>query len=449
MRRLEQNMRIGRAVGIGWGTTLGILTMLMLCPMQRLTANAEVVSESETRQTSTEARVIVKPSLAIALDMADNIQVTPKSTGTFGNVVTNLQVSTNSKNGFTVFANTVDGTSLTSTATTDEIKSLEMARTMSEFEADSWGIYVGADVPTEESLYQPVKSEPETIMAAETSTASQSVKVAFGTNVTPNLDAGVYTNQVIISVVANPVTVTLGEIENMQDVTPEICTNSELEKSYTLKDVRDDTEYRVARLKDGKCWMQQDLALTLGSKGVGILTPADSDVVSNWIPKDTNLELTSNEDINGLESWKLETEIGTRWYYQFNTLTAGSGQNVTGVGEDRRAASSICPAGWRLPFGTSDYANLGNKYGVTNTPQGIAILMTEPLNFAMAGDVWAGKLEYDGERGSYATGYRVTYESGNSYTNGLTFRAGDTPYLNYDTGSMRLFMGYTVRCVAK
>ena len=64
----------------------------------------------------------------------------------------------------------------------------------------------------------------------------------------------------------------------MQDMTPTICKSidTDKEKGMQLIDVRDDKVYWVAKLKDGNCWMTQNLDLDLSSTVA--LTSETSDI---------------------------------------------------------------------------------------------------------------------------------------------------------------------------
>lgn len=58
------------------------------------------------------------------------------------------------------------------------------------------------------------------------------------------------------------------------------CDNLQLEHTITLTDIRDNNTYTVAKLKDGKCWMTQNLRI--GGSTTMELTPEDTDIGQNY-----------------------------------------------------------------------------------------------------------------------------------------------------------------------
>ena len=74
----------------------------------------------------------------------------------------------------------------------------------------------------------------------------------------------------------------------MQDMTSSICNVvSEVHSTIRLQDVRDDQIYTVAKLKDGKCWMTENLHLTGGTE----ITNELSDVPEGYtLPTDNGFQ---------------------------------------------------------------------------------------------------------------------------------------------------------------
>ena len=164
---------------------------------------------------------------------------------------------------------------------------------------------------------------------------------------------------------------TIGSIEYMQDMTPEHCANSTEHQTATLKDKRDNNTYTVAKLKDGKCWMTQNLRLKLDTSTP--LKPTDSDVTQNWTPNhstETTLTGLWDQDPEGdktVRSYYDSTKSEYGVYYTHTAATAGTIANMNNDGDE--ATGSICPKGWRLPkTGTAsdspnnDFYNLSKEY---------------------------------------------------------------------------------------
>ena len=101
--------------------------------------------------------------------------------------------------------------------------------------------------------------------------------------------SGEYTNVINFTAVSNTIPTTMldafiasgAKMHNgyftMQDMTSEICKSIDVEESeLQLIDIRDDKVYWVAKLKDGNCWMTQNLDLDLSSTVA--LTSETSDI---------------------------------------------------------------------------------------------------------------------------------------------------------------------------
>ena len=92
-----------------------------------------------------------------------------------------------------------------------------------------------------------------------------------------------------------------------------------------LTDTRDGNTYYVAKLKDGKCWMSQNLRL--GGSSPITLTSATSDVSSNYVlPKSG----TSGNNENG-DYVYADSKWGGYYFWHMatggNTLSSGNAPN--------------------------------------------------------------------------------------------------------------------------
>ena len=283
LNKITKRKSLGLASCFG---VLGLLTVMLLCPMA---GNAS--AEGEVTETgTTKARVMLKPVISVSLGARVDVDVVPKSTGSFGVNSMDLTVATNNSSGFAVLLNGVGGTTLEATSSTNSsvINSIGANTDQSGFAANTWGAYVGETAPTASTEYRPVTAAASQMTSTPNANASTTYKLAFGTMVNTEIPAGTYQRQVLVSVVANPLEVdSLSNLTYMQDMTPEICEHSAEDETTQLIDNRDGNIYWVAKLKDGRCWMTQNLALTFGDRNanqtfVNKLTPADSDVSANW-----------------------------------------------------------------------------------------------------------------------------------------------------------------------
>ena len=204
----------------------------------------------------------------------------------------------------------------------------------------------------------------------------------------------------------------IGDIENMQDISPAIVANTNNESSTTLKDTRDNQEYTVAKLKDGKVWMTQNLRLGTNSSSI-TLTPMDSNITtSSWtlnnkvsaggvMPltscavgscEDRHTSVTHYYDSNAYYCTPVSGDSNqyVGCYYNWYSATAGSGtSSVTPVGTSvgyKDVNVSICPKGWYLPTGggaplsgsTSDRPNSDFNVLYNNYPSAADMLVSNP-----------------------------------------------------------------------
>lgn len=138
----------------------------------------------------------------------------------------------------------------------------------------------------------------------------------------------------------------------LQEMDSETCygLNASPMFRFTLKDKRDENEYRMMKSlrSDGLCWMYDGLRLRL--KNGQKLTSDLSAVWKDWDPGHNTGDGTNLQWNNGggfvARSEKPETEqfANSGVYYNFNAATAGSEATMGNAKE-----ASICPKGWRLP----------------------------------------------------------------------------------------------------
>ena len=281
-------------------------------------------------------------------------------------------------------------------------------------------------------------------------------------------------------------------IKTMQEMTPQICADAQENDTTMLEDARDGKMYWVAKLKDGNCWMTQNLELDLSTSTP--LTSELSDVTSSWTPTnstytsaqsgstsysvvqswnlgkyvwktpdstsycqpDTNLSESSCASYwQDVSSWTPMTEYRTDgvvidgntydahykagYYYSWNAATANSTGSNSGT-----ATQSICPKGFELPpnSGNGSYNTLLSQYGLTSsTTSGNNSITRAPLFFVRSGYVDPTYyLSLAGYSGNYWSS--VAYSSSGAYY--LTFHSS---FVNPSDYSSR-YSGLSVRCVA-
>ena len=255
------------------------------------------------------------------------------------------------------------------------------------------------EVPDDYTLVAKRKSGTDIGASAE----GASFKTTYQAYISPTQSAGTYTGQVkytmvhphnatapvkpisIETAMANANKQKLNGYYKMQDVDNTLCSTVnvlEADSMAELIDTRDNQVYKVAKLKDGKCWMVENLNIAGGTA----LSSTDTDFDANytlpttngWTVTDGKLILPAsavkNENDNNLtDSTQFSTDnyayvfnSGNKEncgasdqntpcysYYSWDTATLGSGRNISTDNTD--ASYSICPKNWRLP--TSRYTN--------------------------------------------------------------------------------------------
>ena len=195
---------------------------------------------------------------------------------------------------------------------------------------------------------------------------------------------------------------TLDDATTMQDLASnDYCTGTTIGDTATLTDSRDGTTYTVGKLADGKCWMLDNLALDLTSSTVlnsmnntntnasdttlgylkGTSTGTTSDqyataAVSNWTSSysySAPLVNMTSKDVIPTDATSTAGGYKIGGYYNYCAASAGSycyGNGTSYGTPSGNATESICPAGWRMPTGSTsgEYSALANAiYGSTSS----------------------------------------------------------------------------------
>ena len=417
--------------------------------------------------------------------------------------------STNDSAGYSLYLYSTNGNnSLKSTnpATTSSITATDATVVLGSLENNTWGYNLGTTAPTTTTTYTAVPTDNSTpIQTKDTSTtnsANDTYTLTFGAKVDTNLPSGTYSNTLTIAVVAEPKAIAdITGLTYMQDMTPEVCAETEVGTTTRLTDKRDNKQYWVTKLADNNCWMTQNLDLDIPASG---LTNTDSDINnasgvwdanSQYPPLATERPGVISEANSSLQafSWDLgmyiksdpsayndcdrvkslsvsrctsagwtdvssmtpmsdsntDVIISDNTYnahylignlYQWNAATAGTGGTVI----NSNAPDSICPKGWQLPASSysGSYQALIGAYNIGyNTASSITITQA-PLYFIPSGHINSGSLSSAGSRGNYWSSTADTSAS-SAYT--LNFYLGAVTASN----TSYRYVGSSVRCIAR
>ena len=482
-----------RAVAAGASLALVLLAGALLFPAIPDAAQAE--------EAGTKATLVVHPMLSVELQSAVNFDVMPTQDGAFSSSAATLSVSTNNETGYSLYLSTANGESTLASlnpSATDTIGAVTGTVSEDGFGDNTWGYNLSEGTPSGSLTYQavPGDSTVQQGFGSEGPIASDIYTLTFGTKVNTSLPSGTYSNQVVVSVVANPGYVVdyFNGISTMQEMTTEVCQTAAANETARLRDTRDGKLYWVAKLADGK----QNLDLDLSTDTA--LTPDDSDVSASWTPAmSTQTTLSSGEFTSGTDGYNgvrsfdpgmyvnnnptAWTSCNSYWsggscsnwtevssmtamteertdgtmidgntydahylagnYYQWNAATAGTGEQATSY--NTNATDSICPKGWKLP--TSNNSNSGSfggltsAYSISNNSTGATALTKSPLYFIPAGYVYSGSLVSAGNSGDYWSSTAFSSD----YAYNLYFKSGRVNPSNFNGRHG----GQPVRCLAR
>lgn len=255
---------IGRSLPYVAISSLLVLTLVLFFPVSFKSASAEEI----TRLASTTVSTYIHSAVSVALNNRVDVEITPRSTGSFKAETTNVTVATNNVTGYAIYLKTAsDNAALVNQNIPDaKITPLLAPATANDFADNTWGYNFSQTDLSPTSEFQAVPTSESLLTKTDSSSNQETYNLSFGTRVNLNLPAGEYTNSVTLSVVANPMQVTsLTQLTYMQDMTSDICQLSPDGATKQLIDNRDGRSYWVAKMKDGNCWMNQDLKLTFNS----------------------------------------------------------------------------------------------------------------------------------------------------------------------------------------
>ena len=351
----------------------------------------------------------------------------------------NISVATDGSAGYTLSVKAANSQNLigSGTASGNSFTTIGTSITESVFSSNSsydnkWGYlpskFNSIDNTTSKYFYPAPTTTGDILDVTDTANVTANIyTLAIGARANASIAPGSYSNTFIIEAVSNT-----PPIIYMQDATIANCA----EGGTTFYDKRDDADYSVARFKDGSCWMTQNLRL--GADGRQVTVNSSNSNVTN------QFQFTSSSSSNIFTSGRVNTasayysgNAGTGSFYNWYTVTAGTGTSSTGAGVE--ASGSICPKGWVLPS-QDNYLTVLNAHGITDrTYTGQALISPEKFNYVSTG--------YYNESGiASATGAAAWKRNAESTEKAKIFYVGTTNYYVNNTFNISKYYGSPVRC---
>ncbi|MBQ8985148.1 hypothetical protein IJ076_01125 [Candidatus Saccharibacteria bacterium] len=332
------------------------------------------------------SEVNIRPSMTLDVSASSvNLNLDP-ATNAFASEDIDITVGTNNKAGYWIsMSSATSGSDLVNiNDNTKTIPTITTAGsyTSSNFPINQWGYKIDS------GNYTPFVSGA-TIKSSNTTANGETFKLNIASKIDYLQSPGTYNMVLNIKMLPNVIQ------EYMQDITPEMCT----EEPSVVMDKRDGQTYTIARLKDGKCWMTQNLKLGKYTDSL-TLTSENSNVGTSGFTLDGKLMDGKfiDEKVN-ISTYYCTDNYGC--YYNWYTAVAGSGNTSSAAGN---MPYSICPANWILPSGDSggDFEILVNAYGGASEIVSPILLVdppssTENINGAsMPGFLLGGDYRTDG-----------------------------------------------------
>lgn len=410
---------------------------------------------------------------------------------------TNLSVSSNNTTGYiTTFSTNTNYSSLNNTNSSATIPTLSNTVAKNSFPTNYWGYSL------DDATYKGIPAKnatADTLTELSSSTpGALSSNLYFAAKINGATEAGIYKNTVLVTVTPNYTPISIAQSYvlsgktrvaandghayfSIQDMSPEICNRiDKLDDQMQVVDERDGKVYWIAKLRDGNCWMTQNLDFDITADNV---VPETSNVDVAWNssseypPQATSTTMFNSNDENGTYSYDqgdyyapngLEQGEGINCStvnggenchyhsgnsYQYNAATAGEGASDDGwyYNEDYRvemkeAEYSICPKGWILPStdeGNYDYSfdKLLSAYNLNSRSDSREVAQS-PLYFNISG-ITGG---YQDE-GAYWTSVARMDDDEKVVVN--LFIDDHVIELGYQIGANKMHYGASVRCVAR
>ncbi len=280
--------------------------------------------------------------ISVVIDTAD-IEILDLAPGTSSDSnVVGITISTNNVVGYTASATvgnaTYNTTNMTHTNGTNAFTSLaENASEYSLSTDNTWGYTTSLDNGSSWANFSglPIYTDTPKEIAKTTSPADDAIKFKINAKASTSQAAGDYKNVINFTVVANVPPKTIDDVLDedpntptdpethrpiIQAITEDVCDEVEaIDESSLVTDIRDHKNYWVAKLRDGKCWMTQNLDFNIPSTalsstttdltqyGVGGYTSTDGYSKSGntiyWTPVRATLPTSSIDSNSYVTGW--------------------------------------------------------------------------------------------------------------------------------------------------
>ena len=308
-------------------------------------------------------------------------------------------------------------------------------KTGDNLDSNTWGYSWSDNTSTSSNTLtyhtMPISTNPATIKSATEGTIPNNTlntegKLAFAVKFGDKAVAGHYTTNVLLSLAVQPGEVVFDGITTMQQMTSTICSNAKENDEAILTDTRDNKKYWVTKLKDGNCWMTQNLAYD----GGGVERAYNgSNKCTGWQDDNTVAQYCSPGHTDG--------DHASRGNYYSWPAAMNGNTSATGI------VQGVCPNGWHLPTSNTatkgSFGGLTTTYGAGDNSSGSTIMRGSPMYFQYSGAANSGGILNVGSNGYY-------WSSTPSSSTNAYFLILASSSANPSNGSNR-YLGFSVRCL--
>ena len=417
-------------------------------------------------QSSTDVKFTFNPTLSISISPSDLIidNLTP-GTNNDSNII-NVSVATNASHGYTLSATVGDSlhnnTNLTHTNGNNIFSSIATDASLSSLATDNtWGYSYRLSNNSNSnawSNYSGLSNETSKTLINTDNQLAKPIDFKIVAKASSTQPSGTYINTINFIAISKPIPKAIEDIAYMQTFGELLPTDlqtvkdsMEEEHTYILKDARDEQDYTIVKLKDGKIWMTKNLNLAGGTEITSELSDVPADYTlptangfqeGNRLPESSQTGFSDNTQAyvyNTGNNTDNCARPGCYSYYSWHAATAGSGVGITTNNTD--APYSICPKGWRLPNVSGlDFANLVAIYGSGADFYNNAGPNTAS-NFLLAGFYRNNNFD---EGKSYGG-----YWSSSSYYGSMAINLAIYKNSVSPGNALNKSMGISIRCIAK
>ncbi len=253
--------------------------------------------------------------------------------------IVGITISTNNVAGYTAEATVGNAqnatTNMTHTNSTNTFTSIATNASQASLTTDNtWGYAVSTDNGSSWSNFSglPIYTADGKQLASTDSPASDAIQFKINAKASTSQPAGDYTNVINFKVVANKVPNDWEDVKpncatdstkcddvthlpKIQVIGEDICEAVETyDTQFQVTDSRDHKNYWISKLRDGHCWMTQNLDLDLDS--AKIYTHADTDLgwgndkaTTTWKPTNSTIPVENIGQYGWISDWTEDKNV--------------------------------------------------------------------------------------------------------------------------------------------